>query len=319
VNSVQQVKRKLVDVPTVLRAHGVHVKGKMFSCILPGHVDKNPSSSIFDNKQKWRCHVCGITGDAIDAESILSGRNTAEVVRGMSIASSSTVRRPGFRTPNRPFVPELSAGEPKDYERLARLRNLQPAAVMLAAERGLLKFGKVRHFDAWIITDESGRNMQARRMDGKRWDRDGRVKAWTFPGCQASWPIGCQEASGYLGIMLVEGGPDLLAAFHFAWCENKSNRVAAVCVTGASNRIPDDCLPYFAGRAIRIFPHADQAGMKALDSWASQLRRVARNLSFFDLRGLRKCDSSAVKDLNDLAYICPDQFEERRGLWDIVP
>jgi hypothetical protein len=136
---------------------------------------------------------------------------------------------------------------------------------------------------------------------------------------KASWPIGCVEASSYSTIVLVEGGPDLLAACHFAWCEEKVDGFGPVSITGASNRIPDECLPCFAGRAVRIYPHTDQAGMNALGRWTAQLQRVTRDLTFFDLRGLRRHDSALVNDLNDLTSICPDLFDSEPGLREVLP
>ena len=60
-----------------------------------------------------------------------------------------------------------------------------------------------------------------------------------------------RAARGFIlsGNCLVEGGPDLLAAFHLAWCDGVEERVAAAAMMGASNRIPEDAFRYFRRQA----------------------------------------------------------------------
>ena len=82
---------------------------------------------------------------------------------------------------------------------------------------------------AWIITDCRRMNAQARRLDGEGWEHRWRSqKAWTLPGSIGALPIGLYEALDFPNIALVEGGPDLLAAFHLAWCATSTPETLAL-------------------------------------------------------------------------------------------
>ena len=114
--------------------------------------------------------------------------------------------------------PAFEAPTQAEIEIIATLRGLSPEGVALAHERGLLFIADSQEGRAWIITDSRRMNAQARRIDGKPWERIGGNKAWTLPGSIGALPIGLYEARDFPNIALVEGGPDLLAAFHLAWC-----------------------------------------------------------------------------------------------------
>jgi hypothetical protein len=202
--------------------------------------------------------------------------------------------------------------------RLAILRNLSFEGLQLSSERGLLWFATLKGFDAWIVTDSERVNAQARRMDGKPWRHIG-AKAWTLPGSWASWPVGIREARQFDCIALVEGGPDLLAAFHFIASEGREKDSAPVAMLGASQRVHEQALRFFAAKCVRIFGHDDDEGRRAVNVWAAQLESVGAELSAFDCGGLRKADGTPVKDLNDCTSIHADDFELERILWNVMP
>ena len=106
----------------------------------------------------------------------------------------------------------------REIEAIAEFRGLSIEGVSLAAEVGLLQCADSSEGRAWIVTDSRRRNAQARRIDGQTWKHIGDKKAWTLPGSEAAWLIGLSEAAPFPLIFLVEGGPDLLAAFHPVWC-----------------------------------------------------------------------------------------------------
>ena len=121
-------------------------------------------------------------------------------------------------------------------------------------------------------------------------------------------------------IALVEGGPDLLAALHFAYAEGMENMVAPVCITGAGNKIPDKALAYFINHCVRIFHDWDDSGKEAGKRWYAQLKTVPHcNVDLWSLEGLVMDTAQPVKDLNDLTHIHADQFEADRDLWEVMP
>jgi hypothetical protein len=192
--------------------------------------------------------------------------------------------------------------------RLSTGRNLDPDALTVASERGLLWFYDSREGRAWLITDRARRNAQARRLDGKPWAWNGK-KAWTIGGSRASWPIGLPESELFPAIALCEGGPDFLAAFHHALVGSVGERLAPVCIVGAGMSIPAECLPAFAGKRVRIFIHDDEAGAAAFGRWGRQLRGIVSRVDGFEFDGLTRTDGAPIKDLCDLASIDVDSCE----------
>jgi hypothetical protein len=185
---------------------------------------------------------------------------------------------------------------------------LGPEAVGILADRGLLFCCDSDEGRAWVVTDATRRNAQVRRMDGVPWVRIG-AKAWTLPGSEAGWPVGLREALPFPAIALVEGGPDMLAAVHLAWCAGCEDEVAPVAMLGGANRIPDDALALFAGKRVRIFGHADEPGQAAAARWASQLAEVGCDVDGYSLGGLLQSSGAAVDDVCDFAHVDPDQWE----------
>jgi hypothetical protein len=205
----------------------------------------------------------------------------------------------------RPQLPPMTPGTERELAMLAELRRVS------------VRFGRFRGLAAWFVTDGSGRTAQARRMDGKPWAEG--VKAWTLPGSQAAWPVGIGEAEGVPVLALCEGGPDLLAAHGFLVAEGRAEDCAAVAMLGASCALHANALPRFAGKRIRIFGHADAAGLSAVERWAAQLADVGADVDAFNFAGLRTADGAGAKDLNDLARVHPDDFDQHPCLRTILP
>jgi hypothetical protein len=212
---------------------------------------------------------------------------------------------------------KLHEGAAGDFTALAALRGLSVEAIRFASKRGLLRFGKFRGHPAWFILDASRRVIQARRLDGRKWTES--AKAWTLAGSQAAWPLGIFEARNFPAIAFCEGGPDLLAAFHFLLAENRECDCAPVAMLGGCARIHPDALPMFAEKRVRIFRHTDMTGENAADRWAEQLTDAGAEVDAFRFDGLRRMDVQPVNDLNDLAAIHADDFEMHRCLWAIFP
>ncbi len=217
----------------------------------------------------------------------------------------------------RPRLPRLRPGNADDCAALAELRGLSREGVALASAKGLLRFGEFHGRPAWFVLDRSRRVAQARRLDGQLWSAGG--KALNLPGSQAAWPVGIGEASGFSAIALVEGGPDLLAACAFLLAEGREADCAPVAMLGGCARIHADALPRFAGKRVRLFPHADSTGADAADRWAEQLTAAGAVVEVFSLAGLRRVDDAPVKDLCDLAQIHADDFANNPCLQSLFP
>jgi hypothetical protein len=299
------------------------------TCFCPFHENtKTRAFSVFDDGRAWKCHAgCG-KGSVVDFVAKGMGLSDAE-------ACQEILRRAGGvpQTPHSPREEKhaQTAEQEKARKRkswpifetltrdeitaIAELRGLSVEGVSLAAKAGLLYCANSREGRPWIITDSCRKNAQARRLDGHLWMRIA-AKARTLPGSEAPWPIALPETSAFLAIALVEGGPDLLAALHLIWCAGVEDQVAPVAILGASNSIPQDALPHFAGKRVRLFPHDDEAGRDAGARWAAQLVTADVDVDGFSFTGLMRVDDMPVKDLNDFAHVDPDQWESQRGITD---
>ena len=93
----------------------------------------------------------------------------------------------------------------------------------------------------------------------------------------------------------MEGSGDYIAA-----CDvdlHAKREFLPVAMLGTSATIPDDCLPFFKGRDVRIIAHPGDGGRKAAEGWKSRLDPVARvtgtHLRDGDLNDLVKRDGAA--------------------------
>ena len=279
------------------------------SCRCPWRPDRHPSFSVFANGTRWKDHGTGDSGDAVDFYQQVTGlAHGAACHQFLALATGSSViqvaRQPPIRRPVIPvLLPLLSRGTRRDWSELSFARAISIEAVEVAVQRGLLCFGRFRHRPAWFVTDSSGRVSQARRMDKVRWWPAG-PKALTLVGGQASWPVGASEIGPFPTVLLTEGGPDLLAAFHFILLAGKVSTITAVAMLGASNEIHPAALAVLSAKTIRIIPHLDppdktgrHVGMEAAHRWQRQLQDSGAKLEIIDLREILPEDN--LKDLND--------------------
>jgi hypothetical protein len=128
------------------------------------------------------------------------------------------------------------------------------------------------------------------------------IKCWSKGS--PTWPVGAADIAGKAGVCLVEGGADLLAAWHFLVGFGMCREVGVCAMLGAGNRIAQDALGLFRGKRVRIFMDADGPGRKAALRWQGQLADAGAAVECFDLSGLVTAAAHGarpVKDLNDLA------------------
>lgn len=195
--------------------------------------------------------------------------------------------------------------------RLFPLRGVSPAAVILALDRGLLHFADSREGRAWLVADSARWNFIARRLDGRVWRCVGDKKARMPRGGWGAWPIGIADALPFPALAVVEGGPDALAAFHFAIASGVSKRLAVVVMASSGMTIPAQCLDGLEGKRARIFIDSDRWGAAAFTRWARQLVEAGVIVDGFSFDGLTRDDGSPVKDLCDALRLS----DQSAALW----
>jgi len=320
--SIAEAKQR-VGIPQLWRHLGLPGVPKK-SCKSPFRQDRQASFSVSADGRLFNDFASGKGGDAIDFLREATGLSNADACRRfVELAGGSPCRPssplPPIRRATTPPeawpLPRLTAmrhGTPEQWAALAELRHVHIEAVKIADDAGLLRFGVWEGWKAWFVVDGSRRNAQVRRMDGRRWNGTG-PKAVTLPGCHAGWPLGA-GAGDYQKLCMVEGGPDLLAALHYIVLEGAAAEIAPVAMLGAKQRIHPDALPLFAGKRIRIYAHADEAGRMGAQQWTAQLAPLGCHVDAVDFSGLRKADGSPISDLNDCILIHPEDAGELEGI-----
>ena len=343
--SIQELKER-VPLRTVL-AHYGHTdlperNGKHFTCLFPeNHArgDQEPSGNFYTGKDglpRYKCFSCGEDHDQISIAERWEGVNTAEakkivagiggIIEGGTYTAPRKARRPVKPIPvhDKPkpivFPEDLSTGTESDWQALADLRKLDFHAVYLAACSGVLRFGRHRGFPCWIVTDEARIVAEARRMDGKPFSHSGK-KPDTLKNGKKSWPVGIRIRHSrpelFRKIVVVEGGPDLLAAYHFSYTTGKMDSLPVAILGRECRHIHPEALPLFRGRHVRIFPHIDPdgGGEEAARRWSEYLAPAeVETVTAFDFTGLTRKDGKPASDLNDCTVIHPDDEHKLEGL-----
>ncbi|MDZ4403895.1 CHC2 zinc finger domain-containing protein [Prosthecobacter sp.] len=326
-NDIPALKERLL-IPDVWQRLGLPGQPAA-SCRSPFRTDKSPSFSIYDGGRRWKDFSANEGGDVIDFIATACKIDTQEATRrflamaGVPLAVTSSCSH--SMRPASLVMPLLHRGSTTEIERVAKTRHLCPEAVSLAHCLPTLAFGDVCGFPCWILTDQARRIAEARRLDGKPFpemDKLGERKAHTLKGSSKAWPVGAavlRRIPQFRAIMLVEGGPDYLAALHFAFLFERWG-VLPVAMLGrsAGTQMEATALSLLAGRRVRIYPHADAdgGGMTSAQIWAAQLHAKGCQVDFFDFTGLNRRDGRPVNDLNDCSVLCAEQ---QPHLHDLLP
>lgn len=251
----------------------------------------------------------------------------------------------------KPDLPEMRAMRKEEKAALAKLRGVSLAAVERACEERVLcityypvskSSGKPGSFSkcCWCVTDGARWTAQYRRLDGVPWGTaEEPQKSISAPNTR--WPVGTANLRGRKKVLLVEGGPDMLAAWGIVEHHRQAETVAVICMLGGENSIAPEALEVLQGCEVIIVADHDEPkvrsfkgrpavtfypGLEAAGRWFWQLRdagieaRVA-NLSSLglpaklDLNDLVKRGASDV-DLSPLAWalpaMCPTATNARR-------
>jgi hypothetical protein len=327
-------------VVTLLDAISAARAGRTVSIRCPAHDDRNPSLSVRPaGASGWirlKCFKgCGLEevlgSVGLDRRYLAPPRNKAgwhlDSVRSRPFPihgpTGSKVDDDGGRRLKRSAWPAFQLPTARDLDLISEHRKISTDGLALAVKRGLLWIlPDYKGHRAWIVSDASRNAAQARRLDGAPWRTlDGTaIKAWSLPGTCSNWPVGLSAIGPeHEGILLLEGGPDLLAAHGFLTAEKREASGAAVCMLGSAVSLPPECLHSLRGRKIRIVAHADQPGQQAANRWGRQLLPLAACVDVVTLGTLERRDGSPCKDLNDASLLDEETIKGTRILHALTP
>jgi hypothetical protein len=309
----------------------------------PLRPDAHPSCSFYDDCRRMMDWSTGKKYDGVTMLGEALGLKNGEAIRRfVEIANGHPLvidRNPIDRPQPKPNVererPSLSGfvkGNRGELQQIADGRNIDIRAIDLAQDLGTLRVGEVCGYRSWILFDESGLCAEGRRLNRKPYPAlaiDGKVqlserKAHTLRGSRKDWPVGLLPAKEYQqcveAFLLVEGGPDYLAALHFGLAQKRMG-ILPVAMLGRGQGLRGlhpESIEHFRGRRVRIVPHADPDGGSHLSAirWAKQLRAKGAEVDFFYLKGFQTSSGKPIKDLNDCCEIADSQAAE---LVDLFP
>lgn len=333
-NQVQRAKRAL-KLPQLMRMLGVSPQfipikdGHVVKCLF--HHDRKPSFNIYKDGTRAHCFACGFDLDGPGFVAKWNGTTNEQGCRDfIRLASGRHIQVARRPSSSRAILlsgkkaemelPQLYDLDDRQVQQIAEQRNIDVCAVDCARRLGVLKFTSVCRYPSWVLLDNSGYIAEARRLDGQYYPQIGTLcerKAHTFKGATKSWPVGLGLIRQYPSVrafMLVEGGPDYLAAFHLLLQFNVQG-VMPIALLGkgaGSAHIHPEALRLLGMRHVRIYPHNDPdgGGRKAAQQWAQQIRSTGCTVDIFPFEGLGLTDNPPVKDLNEVTMLHP-RFHEK--------
>src|SRR5260221_4127540 len=308
--------------------------------LCPLHQEKTPSFHVYLQDNHYHCFGCGAHGDVTDLEQALRGGTRTEAAARLGAERLVEVKRRGPPIPRARKTPGASISRPNlsrlrkatraELEQIENSRGIDTRAVQLAQDMGTLRVGEVCRYLSWVLSDASGLCAEGRRLNRKPYPAitSAKVqlrerKAHTLRGSRKDWPVGILPAAEYrksVGpILLVEGGPDYLAALHFALQQRKRG-ILPVAILGRGQGLRGlhpDSLEHFRGLRVRTVPHDDPDGgsYHAALVWCQQLRKLDCEIGLFTFKALRKTNGAPVKDLNDCVELTPDQLNKLEDLF----
>ena len=306
--------RARCPLPVLMRRMGLGRFAKR-NCPSPFRRDEKPSWGIFPREDRWfwKDHGTGESGDEINfivrAKKLKPARAFREALEYWEAKANEADNEPqpdALPTPEprpKPDASHFGPGSDDQLVRLSKLRKIDLRGLLVAQDRGLLVFGTFIRHEVYGLKDSSGNVLELRRLDGEPFSAHGPLserKSHAVKGSLKSWPVGIANAGERPMILLVEGLPDLLAAFEVVVAEGALDRVAPVAMLSAGSSIASDALPLFKGRHVLIVPHADKAGRDGATRWKEQLvAGGAAKVDFYSLTDERDEECSPIKDLND--------------------
>ncbi|MFA6286991.1 MAG: hypothetical protein WC661_06345 [Opitutaceae bacterium] len=300
----------------VLRAYGLQDGETRLVRSSPVRPDKKPSFSIRPDGKVAHDFATGEAFDVIGLIMRILGCSPSDAARELIRIAALTPAQPVRKAQAKKLlrIPPFFIPSIDDMAEIQHVRGWPVyTGLHIANQRGLLHRctmtddGVSR--SAWAITDSARRSIQVRRMDGQPWTWNN-AKAWTLGGSIAGWPIGAADIGDRRLVLFCEGGPDFLAAHTLAWLDDRTTSVAVVCVPGATASLHPDALPFFTGKHVRIFEHADDAGSDAGQRWAAQLKQAGATVDGFTFEPPHKDLADLLAATDGESLDCPaDVFE----------
>ena len=273
------------------------------------------------------CFVCGYNYDVIRFAAAWRRTNEREAYhflmkneeRSQIVANQKKLIEPE-RALTLPRTWDLS---PAEMESIASLRHVDVAAVQVATSLGILRRANVCGAPSWLLTDCAGSIAEARTLSGVWYPAYGPLserKAHTIRGSNKAWPLGVSLLLQFQcipSIMILEGGPDLLAAYHFLLRFGIRN-VLPVAMLGANagrHGIDPRALQLLRGKHVRFYPHNDSSGTEGFVNWLPQIVKTGCTVSRASFAGIMRPDGTPANDLNDLTSRLPGSHEPYRFLF----
>lgn len=290
--------------------HGKHRNG-----------DQAPSFNVYLNGTRAKCFACDFNIDgpefvkrwlALDIGDALKKFTSFATVAIASGAATTTL--PEHRKPKKLSMPRLWQFSVENAKQVSAVRKISEAAVAWACSEQVLFFATVCGHPSWLLTDAELKIAEARRMNGEHYPAVpplSQRKAHTMHGSSKAWPLGTALLRRYPQIkkvMLVEGGPDFLAAFHFLHHFGVRDVLPVAMLgrgAGKLGGIDPGALCLLGGKRVRIYVHADLdgGGIRSAMAWATQLQAHGCAVDYCTFNGLLRADGSPAKDLNDMTSL----------------
>jgi hypothetical protein len=326
--TLEEAKRR-VDVPRIWEYLGLPGSPGP-SCHAPHRTDKNPSFSVYDRGQRFKDFATGESGDAIDFLRLVKDLSNADACRQfLGLADGAMITR----TPIRRHIEKatdslvketdvrtnLREGSRLELDKLAESRCIGEKGLRLAEHRGFLLFGDKKEGPFWSLADLEGYFRQDRMLSGEPVPlrSGGSTKSRTIG--RLVRPLGQQLVADYPCVLLVEGGPDFLAAHYLIEQTADRSSYAVVGILGASQSVSDENWAEYEGKVVRIYPHMDEAGIAAATCWESKLKEHGAKVDVFDFAGLETDEGKQVNDLNDFLQVSMDFWMEGQDVTFPLP
>ena len=264
------------------------------SCKSPFREDRSPSFSIHSDGKAWHDHATGDGGDVVEFIRFAIGGDHKDVREWLRQRIGT--ERPTSNPASAPQAPkaihwpgELLEGTQPTWDAFAKHRGLTFPAVHTMVRAGILRFMKLPDGSkCYVITDDSRRAGEVRRLDGKPF---GDSKAYPLKGVNKAWLPGLEllaRAPKTTAVLITEGATDLLSAIDIfsRYRRNHAggNSWQPVALLGAGcKKLHPEAEALIRGRHVRLVPDGDAAGDVMADHWRGLLRKIGCHVDTVNL------------------------------------